>query len=776
MQTPAILRLNRSATRSVRWLRQLWAGPWTRLAFYCLLSLAACWSWLDRADQVNQFRDAQVLQTYERIAVRSVVEHFELPLWNPYYCGGMYALGTPQSRFATPFFAVSLVLGALRAQPVIAFLLLVLGMEGFFRYSRLRCGSAVGSAMAAPLFALSGFYAVAYFNGWLNFFGFLLIPWVLWGFYRALRGQLRGVVWTGIWLATIIGFGGTYAGPIGVLLMGIEVARFFVERPLNTSSARCVVTYLALTFGVVTALCAFRLWPVFETLYASPRIMAGTPSLSLGSLSGMMFTTAAPTASTAGRAGYFFLGVLPLVLALPGLRGKRAVVLLVGVVFSLWTATGYTTFGPFVWLRALPIYETFRNPERFLFVTGFFVVQLSAQGIDRLICASRKYIAGRWLVLAAVGLVLSTYGLQLVNYHRTGRAMTMAAPPRAVAGPFKQARGNRWVLIQFEPMERGSLSCFEAYPVVMSAELRGDLPREAYLVPSDGGQVTPVHWSPNRLEFRVTAHAPVSLIINQNWHQGWGSTSGRPISYLGLLAVELPEGNHHVSLRFRPKSALGGVLISLTALAVLGFLVATRRRIGGSGLLSVGNILVSSIVASAIAGGIAAIAIDEAPVPPPILRNANRAPALVDQLPDGVRSRAVTLNNSIQLIGARAEVNRENNDIVDVELYLRIKRTVPRSTVLLVELIGPAGQIVRSDHQVLAASLFFDEVPATRIVRDAFSVYLNGDRRGEWQLRVGLADGVKGGGRRVFSAGATGAPPTNVTELLTFDVGTGQRK
>src|SRR4051812_25440883 len=142
-----------------------------RLALFSLLALALVWTSLGHAADVNEFRDAQVLLSYERAAVDTVRRFGQLPLWNPYYCGGLDGVGAPQSRFTSPTLLLSVLFGPERADVLIVFLFAVLGMEGMYRWLRLRVVSPAAAAVVAPVFALSGHFAVAFFRGWTNFFG-----------------------------------------------------------------------------------------------------------------------------------------------------------------------------------------------------------------------------------------------------------------------------------------------------------------------------------------------------------------------------------------------------------------------------------------------------------------------------------------------------------------------------------------------------------------------------------------------------------------------------
>src|SRR5688572_7578528 len=117
-------------TRALTLLRVLARTAATRLALFSVIALIASWTVLSRGGTMNDFRDAHLLQTYEHVAAMTLRDHGQLPLWNPYTCGGMYAIGNPQTRVASPTLVLSVLLGSRRAEALLVFLFLILGMEG----------------------------------------------------------------------------------------------------------------------------------------------------------------------------------------------------------------------------------------------------------------------------------------------------------------------------------------------------------------------------------------------------------------------------------------------------------------------------------------------------------------------------------------------------------------------------------------------------------------------------------------------------------------------
>src|SRR6185312_12457440 len=201
-----------------------------RIPAFTLFALAVSWPVLATAGMMNLFRDAQVLFAYERDAAWSVLRFGSLPLWDPFYCGGLYALGTPQSRFVSPTFLLSLLFGPARGEALTIFVMLIVGLEGTFRYARSRGAGNLGAMLAAPLFAVSGVFIASPFLGWTNFFGFQLVPWALVLLRRAWRGDTASAAGAALFLAWITGFGGTYAAPMTALLCLYELGAWLVSR------------------------------------------------------------------------------------------------------------------------------------------------------------------------------------------------------------------------------------------------------------------------------------------------------------------------------------------------------------------------------------------------------------------------------------------------------------------------------------------------------------------------------------------------------------------
>lgn len=727
---------------------------WPRLGVFSVLSLIALLPALRHAASLNEFRDAQYLFLYEDVAVESVLRYGELPWHNPYYCGGLYALGAPQARFLSPTFVLSLVFGASRAQVVIAFCMTVLGMEGAFRWLRQQTGGALGPVLLAPIIGLNGLFATAFFNGWVHFYGFALVPWVLWGVHRAARGDPRGWVATAVGGAWMLGFGGTYAPLLTSLYAGFELARTLISTHAR-GRLRLVqrASWLATAAAFCVSISAVRLWPLLETMRQAGRIMAGSPGNTWSTLWAATLARAEPDLGDAGISGAYYFGPWLGALVLFGCWRKRGRFPLAMLVLSIWAATGYA-YGssPFVWLRQLPVFDMIRYPERFLFFGSLYAAVLACLGVDGAIRVMRRRRGRLVIFLATLSLIGASDAGSLQNYQEFLNTMWWAPAPERVEQPFAQARGNRWLASHLRALNRGTLSCQEAYPIAQSPRLRGDLKQEEYLADGTAGTVERKSWSPSRIVLDVRLSQPARLLVNQNHHPGWRADVGRVVSEQGLLAVDLPRGHRSVTLRFVPRSGVAGLTASVAGLAGLLALIwlAPRKRQLGKRTPAIWT--AACTLGPFALGAVAALVVPEPPLAPSPLLNANRMPILVSALPQRTLPLGVDFAVPVRLEGAKLPERVSPSGVASFELYWRVTGDVPRSVGIFVHLEGPGQTLVQADHEVVGASVFFKDAPRGWLLRDAFSVNLADAPRGRWRAWAGLWY-ASGNGQRVRVSG-----------------------
>jgi hypothetical protein len=727
-----------------------------RLAFFCVLAAIFVWPVLSQAAHMNEFRDVHHLFLYERSAIDTIRRYGELPLWNPYYCGGFDAVAAPQTRFLSPTLLLGLLFGAERAEILTVFFFAIVGMEGMYRWLRLRVTQPLAALVVAPIFAFSGQYAVAYHRGWIQFMGFELVPWILLGVTLAVRRKPSGIAIASIAFATMLGFAGFFAAPLVAIAAIFEAVRALYEEP-RTSRLRSVGMLLA-TASFMATVAMVRLWPVAETLLSAPRIMAGTPGHAPKALLSALVGVLAVKDGNTDVSGSFYVGAGFLALVALGTHHRSALPSIIIAMLCVWLATGYASrFSSFGLLRELPIFAAIRYPERFLWLGILFASAPVAGALARVpfIGEGRAWRAGTIIVLM-LGISWTVSG-EILAFHRVAGARTMGVVTEGRVADFHQARGNRWLAVHLESQNIGSLSCYETHRLAESTLLRADLPAEEYLAPdvADAGTVKRVAWSPTKLTLSVDVSRPARVLVNQNWAPGWHATTGKVVSHEGLLAVDMPAGAHEVVLSFLPWSTLGGAAVTLASLLSLVWIGVRSRRRGE--IFSRRQVVTTTllVVMPWLVAGAAYARSPDDKWPPPRMTNPNGSPAIVAE-GDGHVATPIGAAFSLPL---RVEEGRvtgpDEHKTLLIEVYFRRLASIPKATTMFVHVERrkqepPVGkdqeEFYNVDHQVVGGSFYLSDAPAGALVRDAFGVHIEKAAPGTWDVWVafGHVSGRKG--------------------------------
>jgi hypothetical protein len=732
-----------------------------RLALFLLLAWLCALPIIAQAGAMNTFHDAQFLSAYERHARLAVLHFGQLPLWDPYSCGGMYGLAAPQTRYASPFFLFSLLLGVDRAASLFAVLWPALAMEGMFRYARSWGSGPRAALLCAPLFPLSGFFATAWYVGWVQFFSFCGLPWILLGLRGALRGSRASAYLCAVSCLVTVGFGGTWTLPMGAPLCLFELldallcsraewkrgARGHKRRVWLSQlgrRARVVVPGLLLTGLLVLCIGAVRLWPMLESAPATLRTMGGEPAPAFGDLAKQLLLLSPGGEDHDSGAYYVAPLVLLSVLALPFLR---ATMLWPALFLFVWLALGHVTpHAPFALLRKLPVYDTMRYPERFLVELAIVWSLLSARGLSVALAQLRRRFGkgGQRRALFAATLLLTLgWASEIYNIGQVSRDVEREPTPVVQHASFRQSRGNRWLMSHFAAEGMGSLACGEAYPVPMSRHLRGDLKREEYVLP-DGlgdlpGSVERVAWSPNALTLHVRAKRALRVAINQNYHPGWTAEGGQVESWDSLLSVSVPAGDARVVLRFRPRSGIGGLWVTLISLCAGAVWLCARARTRAA--TSIG--LRRSALLLALGPSIwlaLLLAWHEPPLSAPIPTTADGSPVYPKALPIDATPMHIRFDTPITLEGARLSpvTMLDGKRQIDVDLYMRRVGELSPNLGVFVFLRSQGRRSEHGDHSTVSGVVYLPRLRAGALARDAFRLAVPERSIGSWEVRVGF--------------------------------------
>ena len=574
----------------------------------------ACRLIADRGGETEDGR--QFLLMWEAARV-SLFDFAQFPSWNPYHCGGVVHWLDPQVPFPGPLFLALAWLPSAAGIKLWILVHLVAGALGVRALSRDAGAGAGGQVLCAALVCCGGTVAEHLGGGQLWFAPFLLFPWALWAQRRAARDARYAVPVAAV-LALAVVEGGIYPAPFMLIALLLDAGSTL----LLTPHRRGVVRALAVTAVCAPLLAAVKLLPVLAFLLLHPRKVALDDAMSLHEVL-LALTARAHDRYFPGHPYVWpeyasYVGAVPVALMLAGAAlalarpfrrprehdrstarpadleptpaeaadrtaGARDLLLCAGLV---WLAMGDARPSAFRALHALPIFDSLHVPSRFLFLSVAAGALLAVRALAELAALVARR-AERWagpLAAAQVALALAVAAdLSTVNAPRLQQGLDPPLPRQRASAAFFQEQSANYDLVAFHPViGMGTTRCYGGFAWPVSRSLWFGRGPQERLEPSGAGDLTELRWSPSAITVRARLREMALVVVNQNFDLGFHASAGTIGSIDGLLAVQLPPGDHTVVLAHRSAGLVEGTILSLCGLALsFALLRVLKPRAGG---------------------------------------------------------------------------------------------------------------------------------------------------------------------------------------------------
>ncbi|WP_242392760.1 YfhO family protein [Anaeromyxobacter oryzisoli] len=393
--------------------------------------------------------DTQRLYAPERWLVDEALRGFRLPLWNPFMSGGTPLFADGIHGVLHPVSVLTAWLGTGWSADLLVGGYVICAGLGAALLARDLGASRAGAAVAAFAFAMSGF--VQSMAGNLVFLaGAGSLPFCVAGLRRfaveprpaqlaagaggalllALSGDFESLI-VGGGLALVLAWevGGwrgaaraVAAGSVGLLLAAVQLVPTAVhlsrsERAVETWNRMPAVWALE-PWRVAELVLPGLLWgpdPLMDVVYAE---LAGPGRWMDGGL---------PLPFVAS----VFVGVVPVALAVAGVRGgRRGRLLGLVALVLLWIALG-PALGADALLSHVPIWRSFRYAEKLVGPLTLVVAALAGLGADEVVA---RRVTGRWLFAVAVAIGLVSVGASFVAGSRLTPDVAAMARDRVLRG------------------------------------------------------------------------------------------------------------------------------------------------------------------------------------------------------------------------------------------------------------------------------------------------------------------------------------------------------
>lgn len=572
---------------------------WLPPVLFIVLVAAALWPALTAGPLLSSRYDWRYFESMAEVARRSVAWYRQVPLWNPYSCGGEVDLANPQSLDGAPTFLLTLLFGTAWGFKLALYGYYGLALYGMYKLAQRLGLSTLPSLIAAIAFGLSGYLAVHLSAGHINFAGVALFPFLIYFFDRALVDkESRFILPAAAFAAWIALYGGTFTPALAgeLLLLWVPIAavrRSAYEDAIGGRFLLRAAGLLVACGGLALLVGAYRMVPALEFIIDHPRpLFRRTPDTTLlprlfwdlfawrdlGPLAGRKYWSHEYTARLPQiLAPLLVLSIVAQVRATTAARKLFVALTFVALLAALLCLGNFSPVAPWSLLQKLPVLRDLRVPSRHLILLVFFLALVGGIGMQALLGW-----LGRWpRVATGIGVFIVAGAAIDAAYftHAQFRGVFTVNLPAPAAPPrFFHVQGHWSQMRELIFAGNGVSGCDEEAPLQRAKAIDLGAVPQVRLADETAGTIVAHNGTPNvQTAIVELTRTSTRLLFNSNWNEhfrldGESLSRGARLSAKdeaeGRLAVELsslPPGRYTLQVRYAPRSFALGLGTSLIA-------------------------------------------------------------------------------------------------------------------------------------------------------------------------------------------------------------------
>ncbi len=540
------------------------------------LTLAFCIPVIKNIDKLG-VSDWDYFYALNGAITKTILEYHQIPLWNPYMCGGMPLMGYPESSFPSLTSLNAMIFGVVVGLKIDMIIHLILGLIGMFYLLRYLKLSLISSFLGSIIFVLNSAFIWNILAGYTNFMGFAYLPLVFLFYLKAFEKKSYTVI-SSIFMVLMILEGGRHPALTTILLL-IMHSVFLGLKNRNLKSFKIVILIFLFSF----LLGSVKILPGID--WINQYVISGScvwNSSYIDEIHDMFFIV--PWMSNEEFSAY--TGFFPMVLfliSIPVLLKKEYPLILTCFMFFLLMLGNFSFFAPWNFFNHIPPFNYFDVTTRMRFVFVFILSILVAMLVTKI--ENISFSVNKLNILKTVIIMILvfyiTFDLATNDYKLLDGSSYAELPEINESEEFRQVENFPLygalsslypTLLQNEGTPYCEFVALDSSSPISTFDDE-DYTGEVYLK-FKNGHVEYEYWSPNIMIVALNVTDNDILVINQNFDYNWKAADRevslfrrKPIRlnriyYKGLISTKVKPNDRKIIFYYMPYSFIVGLMVS----------------------------------------------------------------------------------------------------------------------------------------------------------------------------------------------------------------------
>lgn len=529
--------------------------------------------------------------------IKVIKDYFQLPLWNPWHCGGNVLFQNPQVPFLTPFTFLYFFFDTPQGIKISILLHYIIALIGMYFLGRhiYKIKNVLLIIIAASLFVFNSFLSLHLTEGHTVMLPCTYIPFLFLFFIKYIYYKKnRFLILCSLVICLIIFEGGVHIILIAALFLGLySLFEILVRRNINYLIA-------LLQIGLLSFLLAsIKLIPLFDFMLKYPRYVYLNEKIPLKVLSAIYFHPDQRLGLTLFKeqGGWHEYGCyigIPLFLILlmslistiyfkKQLKHNLSLIFCL-TIFTLLLLGHFYEYAPYSLIKNLPFFKSFRMSGRFSVIITFIASLIVFSFMNRIehyckMIKRTKFLTLLTLILVGISIFIF-YDLFKVN-SKTFNSTFPVDPKNMNFDSIDKFHYKHVPLIPlygaYSSMYLGlkkniaTINCYE----VNQPERGFDATKLLVSSTNNSTQINNIKFTPNKISFNLKSSTKSIIFLNQNYVRGWKfNLSGVKVKNINNLpSIEIEKGKYdNLYFYYMPNSIYLGLILTIIGI-ILSILI-----------------------------------------------------------------------------------------------------------------------------------------------------------------------------------------------------------